>query len=104
MQMTVEDGTPGEGFDDGSGDRLQGSLTALSRLCTGRVPLEDVLTQVATFAVAAIPHADGAGLTLLEPNRADTIVATAPSSPRSTPSSTAWVTDRASALPRRGRR
>lgn len=78
MQMTVEDGTPGAGFDDGSGDRLQGSLTALSRLCTGRVPLEDVLTQVATFAVAAIPHADGAGLTLLEPNRADTIVVTAP--------------------------
>lgn len=78
MQMTVEDGTPGEGFDGGSGDRLQGSLIALSRLCTGRVPLEDVLTQVATFAVAAIPHAVGAGLTLLEPNRADTIVATAP--------------------------
>ena len=37
-----------------------------------------LLTQVATYAVQAIPGADGAGLTLLEQDRADTIVATAP--------------------------
>jgi GAF domain len=40
--------------------------------------LEDLLTRVATYAVQAIPGADGAGLTLLEQDRADTIVATAP--------------------------
>jgi GAF domain-containing protein len=39
--------------------------------------LEDLLTRVATYAVKAIPGADGAGLTLLEADRADTIVATA---------------------------
>jgi GAF domain-containing protein len=38
--------------------------------------LEDLLTRVATYAVRAIPGADGAGLTLLEDDRADTIVAT----------------------------
>jgi hypothetical protein len=36
------------------------------------------LTQVATFAVRAIPGADGAGLILLEDGRTDTIVATDP--------------------------
>jgi putative methionine-R-sulfoxide reductase with GAF domain len=40
--------------------------------------LTDVLTRVAEYAAAAIPGADGAGLTLLEQGRADTIVATAP--------------------------
>jgi len=40
--------------------------------------LEGLLTQVATYAVQAIPGADGAGLTLLEHDRADTIVATSP--------------------------
>jgi GAF domain-containing protein len=36
------------------------------------------LTQVATYAVQAIPGADGAGLTVLEEGRSNTIVATAP--------------------------
>ena len=40
--------------------------------------LESLLTRVATYAVQAIPGADGAGLTLLEQDRADTVVATAP--------------------------
>ena len=35
------------------------------------------MTRVATYAVKAIPGADGAGLTLLEDDRADTIVSTA---------------------------
>jgi hypothetical protein len=39
--------------------------------------LEESLTRVAQFAVRAIPGAEGAGLTLLEENRSDTIVATA---------------------------
>ena len=59
-------------------DDLAASLAALSRLSSGRLSLEDLLTQVATFAVQAIPGADGAGLTLIEADRADTIVKSAP--------------------------
>lgn len=58
-------------------DDLRESLAALSRLATGNLDLRDVLTRVAEFAVAAIPGADGAGLTLLEAGHGDTIVATA---------------------------
>lgn len=56
---------------------LRESLSGLSQLATGRLGLENTLTQVAHFAVRAIPGADGAGLTLLEEGRSDTIVATA---------------------------
>ena len=56
---------------------LQEGLAGLSRLATNQLGLEDLLTRVATYAVKAIPGADGAGLTLLEADRADTIVATA---------------------------
>jgi GAF domain-containing protein len=56
---------------------LQEGLAGLARLSTNRLGLEDLLTRVATYAVKAIPGADGAGLTLLEADRADTIVATA---------------------------
>jgi GAF domain-containing protein len=59
-------------------DDLRESLAALSRLATGNLDLRDVLTRVAEYAVAAIPGADGAGLTLLEAGHGDTIVATAP--------------------------
>ena len=59
-------------------DELAQSLIALSRLSSSRLSLEDLLTQVATFAVQAIPGADGAGLTLIEVDRADTIVKSAP--------------------------
>src|SRR5450755_4647460 len=76
-------GVPGDG--DGARsqsvedeDDLQASLAALSGLSTGRLNLEDLLTRVATFAVQAIPGADGAGLTLIEEDRADTIVKSAP--------------------------
>ena len=57
-------------------DDLRESLEGLSRL-TNRLGLESLLTRVASFAVKAIPGADGAGLTLLEEDRTDTIVATA---------------------------
>lgn len=57
-------------------DDLREGLDGLARL-TNRLGLEDVLTRVARYAVKAIPGADGAGLTLLEKDRADTIVATA---------------------------
>lgn len=46
----------------------------MAGLSTARLSLEDLLTRVATFAVQAIPGADGAGLTLLEADRADTVV------------------------------
>ncbi|HWI00593.1 MAG TPA: GAF and ANTAR domain-containing protein [Propionibacteriaceae bacterium] len=58
-------------------DDLRDSLANLSRLATNRLPLEELLTRVATYAVQAIPGANGAGLTLLEQGRSDTIVATA---------------------------
>jgi GAF domain-containing protein len=65
-------------MDDGSADDdLRESLAALSRLATGKLDLKSTLVQVAQFAVRAIPGADGAGLTLLERDRADTIVSTA---------------------------
>lgn len=57
---------------------LRLSLAALSQLATGQMQLSDALTRVAEFAVQAIPGADGAGLTLMEKNRHDTIVASAP--------------------------
>ena len=59
-------------------DDLAASLAALSKLSSGQLSLEQLLTQVATFAVQAIPGADGAGLTLIEADRADTIVMSAP--------------------------
>jgi GAF domain-containing protein len=62
---------PDDDFDD-----LRESLSALARLATGQLDLEASLTQIAEFAVRAIPGADGAGLTLLEHDRADTIVST----------------------------
>ncbi|MGI3784288.1 MAG: GAF and ANTAR domain-containing protein [Janthinobacterium lividum] len=58
-------------------DDLASSLRGLSVLSTGQLPLKELLTRVARFAVQAIPRADGAGLTLLEHHRADTIVTTA---------------------------
>ena len=59
-------------------DDLQDSLARLGTLATGLLPLEDSLTRVAEYAVRAIPGAEGAGLTLLEENRSDTIVAQRP--------------------------
>jgi len=58
-------------------DDLQASFISLSQLATGRMSLEDSLTQVANFAVRAIPGAEGAGLTMLQEDRADTVVTTA---------------------------
>ena len=54
---------------------LSASLTDLAALISGSMPLNDLLSKVATFAVNAVPHADGAGITLLRLDRADDIVA-----------------------------
>ena len=59
-------------------DDLRLSLAALSQLATGQMRLNEALTRVAELAVQAIPRADGAGVTLLEKDRHDTIVASAP--------------------------
>jgi GAF domain-containing protein len=58
-------------------DDLASSLRGLSMLPTGDLPLKEVLTRIARFAVQAIPKADGAGLTLIEHRQTDTIVTTA---------------------------
>lgn len=59
-------------------DDLALSLRGLSALLTGHRPLDETLTAIAQFAVNAIPGADGAGLTMLEDDRHQTVVATAP--------------------------
>jgi GAF domain-containing protein len=64
--------------DASEDDDLRSSLAALSQLATGQMQLGDVLTRVAELVVAAIPNADGAGLTMIEAGRSDTIVASAP--------------------------
>jgi GAF domain-containing protein len=58
-------------------DQLAVSLYGLSSLLTGQRPLREMLADVAEFATQAIPGADGAGLTMLEDDRPQTVVATA---------------------------
>jgi len=53
---------------------LADSLAALADMAYESAGLTDLLTRVAELAVQAIPGADGAGLTLLEVDRADLIV------------------------------
>ena len=50
-------------------DDLEESLRELASLVTGSLGLLDVLAHVATFAVRAIPGADGVGVTLLSAER-----------------------------------
>jgi hypothetical protein len=57
---------------------LQSSLAGLSQLLPSAIVLEELLTRVAEFAVAAIPGAAAAGVTLLQHDRPDTIGASAP--------------------------
>lgn len=59
------------------GDELAASLAGLSGLLSSSRALETTLVRVAEFAVQAIPGAEGAGLTLLEADRPQTVVATA---------------------------
>jgi GAF domain-containing protein len=58
-------------------DDLAAGLSGLSGLLTGHRPLGETLTEIAEFAVRAIPGADGAGLTMLEDDRAQTVVSSA---------------------------
>jgi hypothetical protein len=74
MQENPNNGAQPRGADDSD---LQASLADLSRLRlgVGVAGLESLLRSVAIFGVRAIPGADGAGITLLESGRSDTIVA-----------------------------
>ena len=58
-------------------DDLRSSLVDLSKLPMTDLSLSDTLSHVAQLAVRAVPGADGAGLTLLHPDRPDTTVASA---------------------------
>ncbi|GAA3630114.1 GAF and ANTAR domain-containing protein [Kineosporia mesophila] len=58
-------------------DDLRESLAALAGALTGAQPLTATLQHVASLAVMAVPGAGGAGLTLLEQSRPDTVVASA---------------------------
>lgn len=60
-----------------SDEDLAESLAGLTGLLLGHRPLKDTLANIAGFAVHAIPGAEGAGLTMLEANRPQTVVATA---------------------------
>ncbi len=52
-------------------DDLQSGLDELAGLVIEGLPLEDLLGRVAQSAAHAIPRADGAGVVLLRPDRAD---------------------------------
>jgi GAF domain-containing protein len=52
-------------------DDLHASLSDLAGLVTASLGLDGLLARVAAFAVQAIPHADGAGVTLLRDDIAD---------------------------------
>jgi GAF domain-containing protein len=78
-QRPAADATPGGGSAAPDDLDLRASLQNLSQLVMDSEAggLEELLRHVASFAVRAIPGADGAGLTLLEQGRPDTIVASA---------------------------
>lgn len=66
--------------DDEAADdaQLRDSLTGLAGLTAGGEGLEAMLAHVAAFAHQAIPGADGAGVTLFQQDRRDTLAASAP--------------------------
>lgn len=56
---------------------LQAGTEGLALLAAGSVPLEELLTRVAEYAVRAVPGADGAGVTMFDSGHPDTVVASA---------------------------
>jgi GAF domain-containing protein len=58
-------------------DDLAASLAGLAGVLTGNGPTTDTLVEIAALAVHAIPGADGAGLTMLDNDRPQTVVASA---------------------------
>jgi transcriptional regulator with GAF, ATPase, and Fis domain len=74
---------PGDGVDPSkqqlaaADDELREALSGMAGLVAASLTLRELLTSVAEFAVRAIPGADGAGVTLMDPGRTDTIVGSA---------------------------
>ncbi len=58
-------------------DGLEASLAGLSVLLTDHRPTSEMLIEIADFAARAIPGADGVGLTMLDGDRPQTVVASA---------------------------
>jgi hypothetical protein len=54
---------------------LQAGIENLAGLVAGSLGLPELLAEVASFAVRAIPGADGAGVTLLRVDRPENMVA-----------------------------
>ena len=69
---------PSAGRDADDDLDLKRSLAGLAQLALGVAPLAASLERIASLAAQAIPGADGAGLTMLEDRRAETIVMSAP--------------------------
>lgn len=65
-------GSPGSHQADAAD--LRAGLDDLAGLVAGSLGLPELLAEVATFAVQAIPGADGAGVTLLRVDRTDNMV------------------------------
>lgn len=78
MTTRRPEAAPSEGQILNDEDDLQAALLGLSRLVTGSDPLEPLLTQVAEYAVRAIPGADGAGVTMHNDGKQSTMAASAP--------------------------
>jgi GAF domain-containing protein len=57
---------------------LSTALAGLGALIAGRSSLQQLLTEVSSLAVLAVPGADGAGVTMLDSGRPDTIVSSTP--------------------------
>jgi GAF domain-containing protein len=64
--------------DAESDDGLAAGLAGLSHLLAGTSSFDAYLGEVAKLAVLAVPGADGAGVTMIEAGRPDTIVASDP--------------------------
>ena len=64
---------------DTDGDAgLHSGLAGVAGLVAGVRTLEEMLTEVATLTVLTVPGADGAGVTMMEADEPDTIVASTP--------------------------
>jgi GAF domain-containing protein len=72
----VDEINPSEpGVDASYAAALRASLDQLATLPTANLPLPELLVRVAEHAVAAIPGADGAGVTLMESGQPDMLAA-----------------------------
>ncbi|SDS37816.1 GAF domain-containing protein [Friedmanniella luteola] len=76
-EAVTDDKSPSSQEQSTQEDDLRRSVAALGTLASRELDLEQLLTRVAQFAVRAIPAAEGAGLTLIQLGRPNTVVVTA---------------------------